>query len=244
MNTRDDRPQATDPNAPDALSPRQEAITEALRPDGSADEAWLDALDAEGLDELEGFMEVTRALRQDRAQADPGEHFFEALAQDIMGKLDEPEPAPRVLQGQAVEPVVSGQQGGGLWAWASALFGGRPTLAWGGVMAAALVAVVLWPRDNPPRVDGPDAGTAPLANRAVEGSLADRLPLETSLPAEELAELEALAARISLPDPSSVDDGELWASEGIGGGWDAADALDGLDDDQLEALEEALARPL
>lgn len=202
--------------------------------------------------ELASLDDVATALRRDRDAAHPGAHYFDALESDIMAGLSERaeqrsavrDPAP--LVGRKVEPGAA--SGASWWSSVWAWFGAHPTMAWGAVMALALVAILAWPSGDEPApgegiaVTGPDAGeiVAP-APEAPEPEKADWLAaaLPSDLSQDELLELRQIAAQVelgSLEDSDGLDDD--WGL-GVGAG-----AIQDMGAEELDSALDALEAPL
>lgn len=232
----------------DVLDPEEldaalaEALFDAMSAPGAPDEALIAALDESQREAFDEHSALAALLREDRDAQDPGDHFFEALQGEVMAQLDAP--TPRVLRGEPVQRAPEGASSG-LLAWVRDLFAARPTLATGLLMAAALVALLLWPRGE--HTQAPD----PNQDQAHARHTPD-LPLDTSLDERELDKLKALAAEIDLGDDEDLDveddwQDNAWADESWGGGdWggDLTGALGVMSGDELKALDEALQRPL
>ena len=211
-----DHTRAYDPIESGHLSPELEAdFIEAMAPGAPISDALQAHLrhhprDAQALDL---YRDLGGDLAEDTQALDPGGHFFDALQADILGQLDAPKAAP-LPGGFATRPA----QRLGLIARLQALLGARPTLAWGALMLALILGLILWPRGE----EAPEPDKAPEI-AAIEA------PIPTSLSEEELSDLRQLASRMDL----DLEEWEADEDTPLGD-------LQGLSDEEFKEVEEAL----
>ncbi len=174
--------------------------------------------------------EMKALFARTREAQDPGDHFFEAMQGDILSQLD----APVQMRGE-LAPARVAESATPWWRRFLAAFSQNPTLAYGGVMAAALLALVFWPLETVTPLDpSPEvAGTDALPSEDVSGTVKVLVPHE--LEAGELARLHALTREMPL-DLLSEEDG--WTGVESESQAFLGEALDELDDSDLEWWEE------
>jgi hypothetical protein len=198
---------------------------------------WLEA-NPSARHESEELGNIAKLLCQDRDSMDPGEHYFEALAQDVMEGI-----AVQTFVGE--KPNHQLQVTPSLWARTKALFAKHPTLGWGAVMAAALTmllvsSLIYPPKSEPPHrlVTAADAGASEKGSQSNEHAwLLAALP--ENLSSEEIQELRMVAAQVQLGDfaeEAGLDD-EWGFAAGAG-------AIESMGIDDLTRVEEALEAPL
>ncbi len=205
------------------------------------------------LDDLEtdreAYPEIFALMQGERDAQDPGAHFFESLQDEIMANLPDQGPEPvRVFQSESVKarPSGAGERGEGWLDRLRGLFGARPTLVYGLAMAAALLAIIFWPKDQGQTPQEHTPGTEVAHNDKgdqnpdKEGSA---LPVETTLSGEELAELRQIAAQMDLGDEDDTVGYDVWDSDDD---WrtEPSGTLGGLSAEELKAIDEALQRSL
>ncbi len=243
----------------EGLPPEIEAdFIEAMSPDVAPSEALRAHLRAHPRDAelLDHYRELAARVEDSAEALDPGPHFFEALFDDVMGQLPPQGADPsRVEEGasparyadaeaiglaEARGRALGGRRGQPEAATAGwlesllAIFKARPAMAWGAVMLAALLALALWPSQEAPRPAPQEAEVAGVEDQK------QTVGLETDLSAQELGELRQLASQMVLDMNDDLDEAE----EPEEGSWrtEPVEALQALDEDELAALDAALAK--
>jgi hypothetical protein len=161
--------------------------------------------------------ELEALLRQDSAAQDPGDHFFEAMHDDIMAQLPAQQPVELPGGVAQVNPAAPSTP------WFRRLvegFGRRPTLAWGAVMAVALLGLVFWPAEQASGPVAPAPSTSP-------GAVAQQ-----DLTEAEVEELRQLAAEMKIDILSEEDGWGAVAQE------DAEASLGGFGQEDLGWMDE------
>lgn len=189
--------------------------------------------------ELEGleddFADLVALMAEDREAQDPGDHFFEALHDDILAELE-----PRgseVLGGGRVVDVRPLEESPSLWERLRGFWGGSPTVAYAGVMALALLGIVLWSNGQKSATSvSPDAGDFVAASEDLRPP-ANIVP--HSLDKAEIEELRMLASRMKF----DIDSENSWLDDDVES-LDFEGSLEGLSDDELEGLERLMDRTL
>ncbi len=198
---------------------------------------WLEA-NPSARHEREELADIAKLLCQDRDSMDPGAHYFDALAQDVMQGI-----AVQTFVGE--KPNQQVQATPSLWASTKALFTKHPTLGWGAVMAAALTMLLVSSLFEPLESELPhqlftaaDAGAPEKDSQSDDHAwLVAALP--QNLSSEEIQELRMVAAQVQLGD--FAEEAGLDDEWGFGAG---AGAIESMGIDDLTRVEEALEAPL
>lgn len=174
------------------------------------------------LHEEDNYDDLIALMKDDQSAIDPGPAFFESLHADIM---DEVEHGSRQLTGAFEEsPTLAAT--GGLSAWIDTIrnfFGARPTVIMGLGMAAALCAIVLWPKQ--------DNGTSIIVDAGQGIAQTDVKPKSKGYDPADGLDPEARAEALELAEAIDLDM-DLDSEEDD---WEALSEFDD-DDDDLQTL--------